>query len=117
MDGDGDSFGVVAHRAAAHRQDEIGFGGTGAFDAFVQLFHRGIGHDARVLEHRFAALFERGFDLRVNAVFLDRPAAVHQKDVFAVLGELFFKPLHGVFPEVEAGRVAISKVSEHILSP
>ena len=111
--GHGHRLCIVAHRAAAHRENEIRIAGAGAFAALVQLVAGGIGHDARVLGDGLAALFEYRGHFVVNAVALDRTAAVHQQHVFAVLGQLPFQPVKRVFAEIKFRGIAVSKISEH----
>ena len=55
VDRDRNRLGIVAHRAAAHRKDEIRLAGTGARNALIQFLRRGIGHYARIFGDVFAA--------------------------------------------------------------
>ena len=93
VDGNGDRFCIVADRTASDGEDEIGLRFPCARDAFRELVRRGIGHDARVLKNLLTALLENGDDLVIDAVLLDRAAAVDEQHVLPVLGEFLLQPL------------------------
>ena len=110
----GHGLGVVAHRAAAHGKKKLRLVRTRDLDALVELLERRIGHHARNLGHVLARIGKLLLDLVVEARLLDRAAAVDQDDIGAILGKLRVKALQGVFSEVKLGRIAVSKVAEHV---
>ena len=109
--GDGDRLGIVAAGAAAHRQQQVHVVLPGDLAALVELFHRGVGHDAGVLEDLLAGGLQDGHHLVIDAVFLDGPAAVDQLDLGPVVGQLPRQGVHGVGAEVEFGGVAVGEVA------
>ena len=113
MDGDGERLRIVAHRTAAHGKEQVCLVRAGNFHAFAQLVVSGVGHDARDLRDVLSALFEDSGDRVIDAVLLDGAAAVDEHDVLAVFGKFLLQVLDGAFAEIELGRIAVGKVSEH----
>ena len=111
--GHGHGFGVVAHRPAADGENEVDRVVARNGAALVQFFHRGIGHDARVLDDGLAALFEQGEHIVVNAVFLYRTAAVDEHDGFAVAVEFTLERGERTFAEIQFRGVAVGEISKH----
>ena len=106
-------LGVIAHRAAADRQQQIGFMPPGSLHAPIELIHRGVGHDAGNLSHIFAVVLQNFDNLVINPVFLDRTAAIDQHDVFAVLRQFGVEAVQCVLAEIQLGRVTIRKIAKH----
>jgi len=75
--GTGNVLGAVRHRAAADAEDEIDFPPFCEVDRNGQGFQRRVGFDAGEFDHR--APGQRGRHLVVNAIALDRAAAVEQQ--------------------------------------
>ena len=115
IDGDGDRLGIVADGTAAHGENEVRLACPRAFDALVQFFHRGIGHDARILRNGLAALLQNSDDLIVNTVLFDGTAAVDEHHVLTVAGKLFLQIFQRTLPEIQFCRIAIGKIPEHFL--
>ena len=112
----GHRFGIVAHRAAAHRKQQVGFCRARLLYSVPEFFRRGIGHNAAVLENFLAVAFENVNHFVVNSVFLDGTAAVNEHNVFAVTRKLLVQSVESIFPEIQFGGIAVSKVSKHIFS-
>ena len=114
--GQGDGLGAVHHRAAAHRKQQVGFCRARLLYSVPEFFRRGIGHNAAVLENFLAVAFENVNHFVVNSVFLDGTAAIDEHNVFAVTRKLLVQSVESIFPEIQFGGIAVSKVSKHIFS-
>ena len=113
--GHGDRLGVVAHRSAAHGEQQIRFMRSSDRDALVHLVAGGIGHDARYLPDILARGAQTAHDLVVDAVLFDGPAAVDEHDILPVLLKFGSEGRYRPFPEKELCGIAISEITEHIL--
>ena len=54
--GSGHALGIVAHGAAAHREDEIDVVLAGEFATLIEFLHRRVRHHAAILDNRLAGL-------------------------------------------------------------
>ena len=79
--------------------------------ALVELFHRGVGHDAGVLKDLLAGGLQHGHHLVIDAVLFDGAPAIDQLDPGAVVGQLPGQGVHGAGAEAEGGGVAVGEVS------
>ena len=111
VDRDRDSFRIVADRTTADSQKEIRLMLARNLDALVELRDRRIRHDARDLRHILALCLQNLDDIIVDAIFLDRAAAIDQDDVLAVLRQLLIQVVQRLITEIELCRVAIRKIS------
>ena len=88
MDGHGQRLGIVADRAAADGENQIRVMIPCDPDTLAQFGKRRIRHDARDLRDVFVLLVQNLADGVVEAVSLDRTAAVHQYDIVPVFRKL-----------------------------
>ena len=75
---------VIAYRAAAYCQNQIGAGRLRHGNALAKLLDGRVRHDVGNLGHVFASGVQNGGYLVIYAVFLDGTAAVDKHDVRAV---------------------------------
>ena len=116
MDGNGKRLRVVAHGPAADGEQEVRLVRPRDRDALVQLVQRRVGHDARDLRHVLAVLPEDLDHLVIDAVPFDGAAAVHEHDVFAVLGKFVIQKMQRIGAEIQLCGVAVGKIAQHGMS-
>ena len=111
VDGDRYRLGVVAAGAAADRQQKIDVILSRKLYALAQLINGRVGHHARVLDDGFAVILEDLGHRVIDAVLLDRAAAVDQLYGLAVFGKLVVQILQRILSEIELCRVVITEIA------
>ena len=111
MGGNGHGLGVIADRAATHGQNQIHLVLPRDAAALVKLFHRGIGHDARVLKNVLAALVQKLYHLIVDAVSFDGAASIDQHDIFPIFREFLSQAIQRVLSKIQFRGVTIAEIS------
>ena len=105
--GAGDELGAVADRAAADAEDEIDLLGANQLDCAIERGQRRVGFDAGEFDHPVPG--ERGADLFIDAVALDRAAAVEKQDLGRSRDQVVQAGEAGR-AEVDLGRVVIAEL-------
>ena len=111
VDGDRYRFGIVTAGAAADRQQEINVILACDLYALAQLIRGGVGHHARVLDDGLAVIPEDFCHRVIDAVLLDRTAAVDQLYGLAVFGQFIVQILQSVVSEIELCRIVVTEIA------
>ena len=111
--GDGHRLGVVAHRTAAHSQDQVRAALPGQPAALGELVCRGVGHHPWVLHDLLAAGADNVHNLVIDAVSFDGPAAIDQQHGLAPGFQLPAQIIQGVLAEIQPGGVGIGEITQH----
>ena len=107
---------IVAAGTAADCQQEIRLILLCDPDAIPQLFDCRIRHHAAVLHHGLAVCFQDLHHSVIDAVLLDRTAAIDQLNGFAVFGQFVVEVLQRIVSKIQFCCVEIAKISKHCVS-
>lgn len=113
MDRHSDRLGIVAHRASAHRQQQVSLVRPSDPNALIQFGQGGVWHDSGDLRHLFSLLVQNGPHGVIDTVALDGAPAVDEDHPVPIFGQLLVEPLQRLLSKVQLGGVAVSKISQH----
>ena len=108
-----DTLGIVDSGAAAHCEDEVDVVVAHQAATLEDLLVGGVGHHAGVFDDGLACGFKCRDDSVVDAVFLNRAAAVAEHHRRPVVFQLLDEMAHGVFAEIQFGGIVKFKIALH----